>query len=194
VRRPDLGTEIRTFTTLKDITEFLLDQGAQYKGLFEDYSQWLGSLLRSCEDAHKNEDWYQKSAALQKNLKGQPKKAPEQKAAGKKNDGKGKNDESSVWIQSGNILLSSTEQGQVEIMFEAIEKINDKILELEKFKAAVQQLERIGLGKTVNYIVYIEDDIPKKIVIRAKNTSNEEVFKFATEFSVPAVFNTLSSG
>jgi len=192
LRRPDLGTEIRTFTTLKDLTEFLLDQGAQYKGLFEDYSQWLGSLLRSCEDAHKNEDWYQKSAALQKNLKGQPKKAPEQKAAGKKNGGKGKNNESSVWIQSGNILLSSTEQGQVEIMFEAIEKINDKVLELEKFKAAVQQLERIGLGKTVNYVVYIEDDIPKKIVIRAKNASDEDVFKFATELSVPAVFNDVT--
>ena len=189
-----MGTEIRTFTTLKDITEFLLDQEAQYKGLFEDYSQWLGSLLRSCEDAHKNEDWYQKSAALQKNLKGQPKKAPEQKANGKKNGGKGKNNESSVWIQSGNILLSSTEQGQVEIMFEAIEKINDKILELEKFKVAVQQLERIGLGKTVNYVVYIEDDIPKKIVIRAKNASSEDVFKFATEFSVPAVFSGLTIG
>ena len=189
-----LGTEIRTFTTLKDITEYLLDQAAQYRGLFEDYSQWLGSLLRTCEDAHKNEDWYQKSAALQKNLKGQTKKASEPKANGKKSGGKGKNAGSSCWIQSGNVLLSSTEQGQVEIMFEAIEKINGKIQELDKFKAAVQQLERIGLGKTVNYVIYIEDDIPKKIVLRAKTSSTEDLFKFATEFSVPAVFNDPNIG
>lgn len=185
-----MGTEIRTFNSLKDITEFLLDQNAQYKGLFEDYSQWLGSLLRSCEETHKNDEWYQKSAALQKNLKGPAaKKAPEQKASGKKGGAKGAEAETPGWIQSGNVLLSSTEQGQVEIMFEAIEKINGKIQELDKFKATVQQLERLGLGKNVNYVVYVEDDIPKKIVLRVKsNSADEGIFKFATELSIPAAF------
>ena len=186
-----MGTEIRTFTTLKDITEHLTDQLDQYTALFEDYSQWLGSLLRSCEDAHKNEEWYQKSAALQKNLRGAPKKSPG-KASGKKG-GKGKKDKSSVWVQSGDVLLSSTEQGQAEILFEAIEKLGDKIQNMEKFKATVQQLERIGLGKNVNYIVYIEDDIPRKIVLRAKSgLPEDEAFKFATELSVPAVYTDFS--
>ncbi len=186
-----MGTEIRTFNSLKDITEYLLDQNAQYKGLFEDYSQWLGSLLRSYEEEHKNDDWYQKSAALQKNLKGPAaKKAPEPKSSGKKGGAKGKEAETPGWIQSGNVLLSSTEQGQVEVMFEAIEKINSKIQELDKFKATVQQLERLGLGKNVNYVVYIEDDVPKKIVLRVKsNLADEGIFKFATELSVPAAFS-----
>ncbi len=185
-----MGTEIRTFTTLKEISEFIVDQGVQYKALFEDYSQWLGSLLRTCEGEHKNEDWYQKSAALQKNLKGNSKKAPETKANGKNGGGKGKNAAESCWVQSGNVMLSSTERGQVEILFEAIEKINGKVQELEKFKAAVQQIERIGLGKNVTYIVYIEDEIPKKIVLRAKGAvPGEEAFKFSTELSVAAVFN-----
>ena len=185
-----MGTEIRTFTTLKETNEYLLDQAGQYRALFEDYSQWLGSLLRSAEADHKNDDWYQKSAALQKNLKGQSKKAPEPKATGKKGGGKGKNAESSCWVQSGDVMLSSTEQGQVEILFEAIEKISAKILELEKFKGTVQQLERIGLGKNVNYIVYLEDDIPKKIVLRVKGNQAEDSFKFATELSVAASFST----
>ena len=181
-------TEIRTFATLKDTTEYLLEQSGQYRSLFEDYSQWLGSILRSCEDEHKNDDWYQKSAALQKSLKAPIKKAPDTKTAGK--TGKGKGGESSVWIQSGSVMLSSTEQGQVEILFEAIEKISAKIQEFEKFKVTVQQLERIGLGKTVNYIVYIEDDIPKKIVLRTKgNPTDTGGFKFSTELSIPASFS-----
>lgn len=180
-----MGTEIRTFTTLKDLSEYLLDLSGQYKVLFEDYSQWLGSLLRSCEETHKDEDWYQKSAALQKNLRG-PKKAPEKSGKG----GKGKKGESSAWIQTGNVLLSSTEQGQAEVLFEAIEKIGDKIQEIEKFKVTVQQLERMGLGTSVNYIIYIEDDVPKKIVLRVKSgLPEEEAFKFATELSVPAVYS-----
>ena len=184
-----MGTEIRTFTTLKEMNEYLTDQLDQYRLLYEDYSQWLGSLLRSCEETHKNDDWYQKSAALQKNLRGPPKKASESKATGKKGR-KGKKAESSVWFQSGNILLSSTEQGQAEVLFEAIEKIGDKIQEMEKFKTTVQQLERIGLGKNVNYIVYIEDEIPKKIVLRAKSgLPEDEVFKFAMELSVPSVYS-----
>ena len=180
-----MGTEIRTFTTLKDLSEYLLDLTGQYKLLFEDYSQWLGSLLRSCEETHKDEDWYQKSAALQKNLRG-PKKAPEKAGKG----GKGKKGGSSAWIQTGNVLLSSTEQGQAEVLFEAIEKIGDKIQDIEKFKVTVQQLERMGLGNSVTYIIYIEDDVPKKIVLRVKSgLPEEEAFKFATELSVPAVYS-----
>jgi hypothetical protein len=72
----------------------------------------------------------------------------------------------------------------------SIEKINAKVQEIEKAKATIQQLERLGLGVDVSYIVYIEDDVPKKIVLRAKNSSpKDEVFKFVTELSVPALFS-----
>ena len=182
-----MGTEIRTFTTLKDLGDYLADHLDQYRMLYEDYSQWLGSLLRSCEENHKNEDWYQNSVAFQKSLGG-----AKTKAAGKtgKKKGKGKKSASQVWVQSGDVMLSSTEQGQAEVLFEAIEKINDKIQDMEKFKATVQQLERLGLGKNVNYIVYIEDDIPRKIVVRAKSgLPEEEAFKFATELSVSAFYS-----
>ena len=182
------GTEIRTFASLKDITEFLTDQTLQYRSLFEDYSQWLGTLLRDFEGAHKNDEWYQKSAALQKTLKSQSKKPAEPADKGKKG-AKGK-EETSCWVQSGDIAISVMEQGQTEIMFEAIGKINQKIQETEKFKAAVQQLARLGLGTTVNYIVYIEDDIPKKIVLKPKaNTKGDESFKFIGELSVPAFYS-----
>ena len=186
-----MATEIRTFKTLKEMAEMIQDQVSEQKALFEDYSQWLGSLLRTCEEEHKDEEWFKKCAALQKNLKGQSKKTPEPKNSGKKG-GKGKGSESSCWVQSGIVMLSSVEQGQVELLFEAIEKINSKITELDKFKTTLQQLERIGLGKGVNYMVYFEEDIPKKIVIRQISSKSEEVgFKFATELSIPAVMKDL---
>jgi hypothetical protein len=186
-----LGTEIRTFTSLKDLGDYLVDHLDQYKMLYEDYSEWLGSLLRSCEETHKNEEWYKNSAALQKSLGGSKKTAG--KKTDKKKKGKGKKGMSSVWVQSGDVLLSSTEEGQAEVLFEAIEKIGDKIQDIEKFKATVQQLERLGLGKKTDYIVYIEDDIPRKIVVRAKSgLPEEEAFKFSTELSVSAVYSDFS--
>jgi len=187
-----VGTEIRTFTTLKELGDYLADHLDQYKMLYEDYSQWLGSLLRSCEETYKNEAWYQNSAALQKSLTGAKTKASGNSRK-KKGKGKGKKSASSIWIQSGDVMLSSTEQGQAEVLFEAIEKIGEKIQDMEKFKATVQQLERLGLGKKTNYIVYIEDDIPRKIVVRLKSgLPEEEAFKFATELSVPALFRDFS--
>jgi len=189
-----LGTEIRTFTSLKDISEFLVNQTSQYKSLFEDYSQWLGSVLRDAESKHKGEEWYQKSAAAQKILKTQAKKPPEadkSKKGGK--GGKGQNEES-PWIQTGDVSISFTEQGQTEMLFEAIEKISSKLQEYEKFKATVQQLTRLGLGQTVNYIVYLEEEIPKKIVLKQKAAAKgDEAFKFITELSVPAYLNIQSS-
>ena len=186
-----MGTEIHTFTSLKELTEFLANQTSQYRASYEDYSQWLGTLLRDVESSHKNDDWYQKSAALQKNLKGASKKTPEPTNKGKNaKKTKGK-EESSCWVQSGDIAISFTEQGQTEILFEVIEKINLKIQENEKFKLAVQQLARLGLGTTVNYIVYIEDDVPKKIVLKQKaNAKGDEIFRFATDLSVPAFYSS----
>lgn len=182
-----MGTEIHTFNSLKDIAEYIANQTSQYKALFEDYSQWLGSLLRDFESNYKSEEWFQKSAALQKNLKVAKKpEADKSKKGGKK----GKT-ESSCWVESGDIALSYTEQGQTEILFEAIEKINQKIQENEKFKQTIQQLSRLGLGTTVNYIVYIEDDIPKKIVLKPKaDSKGDGIFKFVAELSVPAFNNS----
>lgn len=158
--------------------------------MFEDYSQWLGSVLRDAESKHKSEEWFAKSAAAQKVLKTQAKKPPEpdkSKKGGK--SGKGQAEES-PWIQTGDVAISFTEQGQTEILFEAIEKINAKIQEYEKFKGTVQQLTRLGLGQTVNYIVYLEEDVPKKIVLKQKaNVKGDESFKFMTELSVPAYFS-----
>jgi hypothetical protein len=184
-----LGTEIRTFSTLKDLGDYIVDHLDQYKMLHEDYSEWLGTLLRSCEDAHKNEEWYKNSEALQKSLAGAKGKTSGN-SSNKKGAAKGKKNESSAWIQSGDVMISSTEQGQAEVLFEAIEKIGEKIQEMDKFKATVQQLERLGLGKKTDYIVYIENDIPRKIVVRVKSGSPEdEAFKFSTELSVQAFYN-----
>jgi hypothetical protein len=181
-----LGTEIRTFASLKDLNEFVLNQTSQYKSLFEDYSQWLGTVLRDFEATNKNDEWYKKSAALQKTLKSQSKKPPE--ADKSKKGGKGAQEES-CWVETGDIAISFTEQGQTEILFEAIEKIKAKIQEFEKFKVTVQQLTRLGLGATINYIVYLEEDIPKKIVLKQKISSKgDESFKFNAELSVPAYY------
>jgi len=74
-------------------------------------------------------------------------------------------------------------------LFEAIEKINTKIQENEKFKITVQQLARLGLGATVQLYSYIEEDIPKKIVLKPKgNSKGDEVFKFMTELSAPGFY------
>ncbi len=142
-----MGTEIRTFTSLKDISEFLVNQTSQYKSLFEDYSQWLGSVLRDAESKHKGEEWYQKSAAAQKILKTQAKKTPEadkSKKAGKGGKAKTKNHRGSNWRRS----ISLLNRDKQKCSFEAIEKISSKLQEYEKFKATVQQLTRLGLGQT----------------------------------------------
>jgi len=186
-----MGTEIQTFTSLKELSEYVANQTSQFRATYEDYSQWLGTLLRDFEVSHKNEEWYKKSVALQKTMRAQSKKPAEADKGKKGEKGKGK-EQTANWVLSGDIAISFNEQGQTEILFEAIEKINLKIQENEKFKVSVQQLTRLGLGTSVNYIVYIEDDIPKKIVLKPKaNAKGNESFNFMTELSVPAFYNSV---
>jgi predicted YcjX-like family ATPase len=183
-----MGTEIRTFYSLKEINDYAVEEINEYKALSEDYSQWLGSLLRACEENHKNEDWFQKSAALQKSARAAPKTVGDRRSSKVGAQGKGKKNESSCWIQSGEVLLCSTDQGEAEILFEAIADITRKVQHLEKFKLSIQQLERIGLGKAVNYIIYIKDDVPERVVLRSKSGSEAvENFEFAADFSAPGL-------
>jgi hypothetical protein len=184
-----MGTEIRTFYSLREMNEIVSEQIDQYRALAEDYSQWLGSLLRSCEENHGSEDWFQKSTVLQKSVRAQGKRNVEAREPSK-GKGKGKKAESSCWIQSAGILLCSTEQGEAEILFEAIEEINRKIQGLGKFKGAIQQIERLGLGKNVNYVTYFKDDVPEKIVLRTKqDVGTVENFKFSTNLTVPGLYH-----
>ncbi|HCW09100.1 MAG TPA: hypothetical protein DGG95_17215, partial [Cytophagales bacterium] len=71
-----MGTEIRQFTSIKDIVDYTSNQISQNKALFEDYSQWLGTLLRDFEKENKDEEWYKKTLAIQKTLKSQTKQPP----------------------------------------------------------------------------------------------------------------------
>ncbi|MCJ7713264.1 hypothetical protein MUO66_02225 [Candidatus Bathyarchaeota archaeon] len=178
-----MGTEIRTFNSIKELSEYTTKKLGKYKSLHEDYGQWLGTLLRSFEETHKNEEWYKNSTAIQKTLNSKKKKSPEKSKKGKR-----KNSSRSVWVESDNVMISSIEEGQTEILFEALEKINQKIQEIEKIKNTTQQLERMGLGKTMSYIIYIENEIPRKIFLRPKgNLPEDKSFEFATELSIPAL-------
>jgi len=174
-----MGTEIRTFYSLKELDEAINEQIEFYKSLVEDYSQWLGQFLRDYEETYGDEEWFKKLAALGKTVKTEKKT---KKKAEKKRKGASS---SSHWIAFREIMLSASDQGEAEILFEAIEKINEKIEQLEKIKAAVEDLEKVGLGREILYITYINDGVPEKIVLKHKRGEEfAEKFKFIADFSV----------
>jgi len=171
-------TEIRTFYSLKEIRESIGEEINHYKMLLEDYSQWLGTLLRNPESS-KNQEWVKKAAELQKVLK----------MGGRKGGKKGEKriGASSEWVQFKDLMLCSGDFGEAEVLFEAVEELKDKVERLEKAKSSVEDLERYGLGKDVLYVTYIHDGVPEKIVFKVKREAEaEEKFKFLADFSVAA--------
>ena len=175
----NIVTEIRSFYSIKEINEALEEEIEQYKSVADEYSQWLGSFLRDSEAIQENEEWTKKMVALQKKKpKGKTKKAKK----------KGKTEEtqtSADWIQFKEIILSASERGEAEILFEAIEEINRKIEQLEKAKDSIAQLEKSGLGKDIIYITYICDGVPEKIVLRHKKDQEfAKKFQYIADFSI----------
>ena len=179
-----LGTEVRSFYSLGELQENLEEEINQYKALAEEYSQWLGLFLRDSEAAYGDREWFKNLSSMQKIMK--TKKKPQKT---EKKDGKNKKQEaaSADWIPYRDVMLCANEQGQAEIVFEAIEDINDKIDKLEKMKNTFGDLEKSGLGKDITYVAFIHDGIPEKLVLRHKKGEElAERFKFITEFSVSA--------
>jgi len=110
------------------------------------------------------------------------------KMGGRKGGKKGekKTGASSEWVQFKDLMLCSSDFGEAEMLFEAVEELKDKIDRLEKAKNSVGDLERYGLGKDVLYITYIHDGAPEKIVFKPKKEEAGEKFKFLADFSVAA--------
>ena len=169
-------TEIRTFYSLKEIRESIEEEMTQYKSLLEDYSQWLGSLLRNPESS-KNQELMKKTAELQKVLRtgGKRGSKKEEKRGGI----------STEWVQFKDIMLCASDLGEAEILFETIEELKNKIDKLEKAKNSIVDLERYGLGKELLYITYMHDGVPEKIVFKPKKgVEATEKFEFTADFSI----------
>jgi hypothetical protein len=178
----NIVTEIRSFHSIREINEALKEEIEQYRSIVDEYSQWLGSFLRDSETIQEDEEWNRRMAALQKaKPKGKTKKT--------KKKGKSKKTKTSAeWVQFKEIMLSASEQGQAEILFETIEEINRKIEQLEKVKDSIAQLEKSGLGKDIIYITYICDGVPEKIVLRHKKDQEfAKKFQYIADFSISKV-------
>lgn len=177
-----LVTEIRSFYSLRDLRENIEEEIHQYEAVVDEYSQWLGSFLRDMEETHGNEEWFKKLSTFRKSLKGKARREIKKEGKGKKAK---KAETSTEWISYKGILLSASEQGEAEILFDAIEEINRKVEQLAKVKSAIENLEKSALGKEIVYIAYIHNGVPEKIVLRNKRDKEfEEKFKFTTDLSM----------
>lgn len=169
-------TEIRTFYSLKEIRENIEAEITQCGLLLEDYSEWLGTLLRNPETV-KNQEWAKKTAELQKVLRSGNRR-------GAKREEK-KADTSTEWIQFKDVMLCADDLGEAEMLFEVIEELKNKISKLEKAKNSVADLERYGLGKELLYVTYIHDGVPEKIFFKPKKDVNAaQKFQFMADFSI----------
>lgn len=168
-------TEIRTFYSVREIREVVEEEISHFKALLEDYSQWLGTLLRKPEAA-KDQEWSKKAVELQKVLKSGGKRSGTKKEE--------KANSSTDWVEFKDLLLCADDFGEVEIIFEAVEDLKSKVDRLEKIKNTLIELERYGLGKNVVYVVYIRDGIPEKIAFKLKKDAETgKKFQFIANFS-----------
>lgn len=176
----DVVTEIRSFYSIKEINDVLEESIEQYKSVAEEYSQWLGSFLRDSDAMQENMEWAKQMTALRKT-----KPTGKPKTAGKKKGKPRKTQSSTDWVQFKELLLSASELGEAEILFEAIEDINRKIEQLKRMKESIMELAKSRLGKDITYITFIRDGVPEKIVLRhRKDQEFGKKFQYLADFSV----------
>jgi predicted secreted protein len=162
-----LVTEIITIRSLQDLQTRLEAENESYLSQKEEISERLGNFLRETEEEHGDEDWF--------------KQLDLEKLGSKKNDKKKKG---SDWVQFQGLELSSSLQGEAEVMFEAISKISEKLEALSKGIESLEELRKIGLGNDIRYICYIEEGVLRKIVIKPLDDNALTRFTFNRGFTV----------
>jgi hypothetical protein len=154
-----LVTEIITVRSLQELYSQIEAEVDSYLSQKEEYSEGLGNFLREAEEKYGDEDWF-KQLSLDK-LGGGGKSR--QKKDKKKKKGKKESDD---WVPFQGLELSSSVQGEAEVMFEAIAKITERLEELADVKESLDELKKVGLGNDIRYICYLENGVVRKVVIK----------------------------
>jgi hypothetical protein len=162
-----LVTEIVTIRSLQELQTRLESDSESYLSQKEEISEHLGNFLREAEEEHGDEDWF--------------KQLDLEKLGSKKNDKKKKR---SDWIQFQGLELSSSLQGEAEMMFEAISKLSEKLEALSNGIESLEELRKVGLGNDIRYICYLEDGVLVKIVIKPMDADTLTRFTFNRGFTV----------
>lgn len=183
-------TEIRNFYSLRELSDNLEEELSLCKAVNEEYGERLGSILRSNEPDHKDEEWFKALSGLQSSAKDSKSKDKGKDKGKSKGKGKGKKKGAkSGWIQFKDLMLSTENHGAAQLLFDAIEELKTKITRLEKLIDDVNDLKRLGLGENILYISYLRDGIPEKIVLHKKNqdeTGGRFEFNTTISLSIPA--------
>jgi hypothetical protein len=176
-----LVVEILDFFSLREVKEDLEERIAQFCLMKEEYSEELGAYLRSAEEKYGKETWF-KNIFLKK-LKGYEREAKKRR----KKENKKKKDKtaSSCWISYKGLNISSSDQGEFEMLFEAIEELGKKVDKLIKTKTVVEELMKVGIGENLKYRVYIKEGVPQKIILKPRE-------KDAERFTLNMVFSTIN--
>ena len=172
-----LVTEIITVRSLQELNIQIEAEIDSYLSQKEEYSEGLGNFLREAEEKYGDEDWF-KQLSLDK-LGGGGKSR--QKKDKKKKKGKKESDD---WVPFQGLELSSSIQGEAEVMFEAIAKITKRLEELTDAKESLNELRKVGLGNDVRYICYLEEGVVRRIVIKPLDDSATRKFTFNRGFTV----------
>ena len=168
-----LVTEIVTLRSLQELQDRLESENESYLSQKEEVSERLGDFLREAEEEHGDEDWF--------------KQLDLEKLGGKKN---GKTRKGSDWIQFQGLELSSSLQGEAEVMFEALSKISGKLEALGRGIESLEELRKVGLGNDVSYVCYLEEGVLSKVVLKPVDAGSLTRFTFNRGFTV---FQAVSS-
>lgn len=161
-----LVTEIVTIHSLQELQTRLEAESESYLSQKEEISERLGTFLREAEEEHGDEDWF--------------KQLDLEKLGSKKKDKR----KGSDWVQFQGLELSSSLQGEAEVMFEAISKISEKLEALSRGIESLEELRKVGLGNDIRYICYLEEGVLRKIVVNPVDDDALAKFTFNRGFTV----------
>ncbi len=168
-----LVTEIITVHSLQELYRQIESEISSYLSRKEDYSERLGDFLREAEEKYGEEDWFRE---LIENLGGEGRNRNNRRRRRRR----GAPDN---WVHFKSLLLSSTDQGEAEIMFETIQAITEKLEQLEDAKESLEELKNVGLGNDVDYICYLKDGVVVKIVLKPVDSERESKFALNLGFT-----------
>jgi len=156
-----LPFEIREFSSINELDEFLEKEIAWYQAILEEYGETLGSLLRGQGLS---------SEEVEKILK--------EKGFTRPVSGKGKKGRSASpsegWFSYKGLLFSADKQGRIEMLFESIEKIENAINKIKEARTLIEELQKAGFGLGLSFSVYLVNGVPERIFVQKAESAAQK--------------------
>ena len=187
-----LVSPVSRYHSKEDMREAIALQIKELEKQIDEYSKLIGEKIRIAQESGEQDEEFNELKAKLQGTDDDPKNKTNKNKTNKNKTKKkkSKKQKSTKWFELDGVQIFNEMglKGELELYFEAVEFLNERLENLQKIKKTVDGIIDKGLKDDMSCIVYHELNMPYQIAFQKSNVQRK---KFSFKSTIEAIPTTI---